>query len=500
MDAPHALVHLMRVMVVTVLAGVAMPLGVFAQDRVPREKTAKHHHYKLIDMGTLGGPGSFSPFPWALDIDSRGLATAEADTSMVDPYAPNCLQSDCLVNHPITWQHGVQTDLGALPGVGNSSIPNWVNDVGDVVGMSNNGVIDPLTGYPEFRAVLWRDGNAIDLGTLGGNVSFANAINDHGVVVGGALNTIPDNDSTAFNWNPFPVATQFRAFMWKDGLMRDLGTLGSGNDAVALFVNDRGQVSGVSFTNATPSPTTGVPTQDPFFWDGGQMVDIGTLGGTSGAANWMNSRGQVVGSSNLAGDQLLHAFLWDEKQGLKDLGTLPGGNYSEAFSVNDAGEVVGWSDSPHGFDAVLWKNGRMIDLGKLPGDCYSEPQSINSRGQIVGNSGPCGEDGNGVLWENGGAPVNLNTLITPASNVTVIFTVAINDRGEIGAHGQLPDGNQHAVLLIPCDENHASVAGCDFAPVESAADAPTIASSATRSGAEVTPRHRAPSTGHLGRF
>jgi hypothetical protein len=125
----------------TILLGVmAIPVQLSAQ-----EIKAKHRHYKLIDVGTLGGPTSFPPNPYALDINSHGLAIAEAETSIPDPNAPNCFQPDCLVNHAITWQNGLQTDLGTLPG-GHGSYPSWSNDQGTVVGWSENGVIDPLTG------------------------------------------------------------------------------------------------------------------------------------------------------------------------------------------------------------------------------------------------------------------------------------------------------------------------------------------------------------------
>ncbi len=76
--------------------------------------------------------------------------------------------------------------------------------------------------------------------------------------------------------------TQMRAVLWQGGQARDLGTLGGG-DAAATFMDDRGQITGQSFTNAIPHAATGgSPTMDPFFWDNGRMIDMGTLGVTYG--------------------------------------------------------------------------------------------------------------------------------------------------------------------------------------------------------------------------
>jgi probable HAF family extracellular repeat protein len=178
----------------------------------------------------------------------------------------------------------------------------------------------------------------------------------------------------------------------------------------------------------------------------------------------MNNRGQVTGVSNLAGDQIHHAFLWDSEEGLKDLGTLKGySSSSQAYWINDAGEIVGESDSQTASHAFVWKEGVMTDLGTVANDACSVALSINSRSQIVGfGSANCSHEDHGFLSENGGPTVDLSTLVLPGSAVSFEWALFINDRGEIAGFGKLPNGDEHAVVLLPCDEDHADLEGCDY--------------------------------------
>jgi probable HAF family extracellular repeat protein len=413
--------------------------------------------YTLIDLGTLGGPqaaiGNEPQFcPAACALTGNGAVVVTADTAVVDPYAPNdnpAFSGDPYVQHTFLWRNGVVTQLDSLgtqPG-SNSSIPDDVNAQGDAVGLSDTGAIDPVLGVAAADAVLWKDGKVTDLGTLGGNESFALSLNNKDQVVGISSNTILDPFSM------FGLGTQTRAFIWQHGVMRDLGTLG-GPDAVAGAINDRGQVAGNAYTNSTPNPVTGVPTTDPFLWEKGKMRDLGTLGGTLGFANDMNSSGEVVGQSNLAGDLANHPFLW--KQGsLIDLGTL-GGATGAANAINDAGGVTGVATtseeiSPPAarqvYEAFLWKHGVMSDLGTTKGDRCSVGYSINNRSQVVGGAGICHGALDAFLWDKG-SMMNLNDLIPPsATHLWLAFN--INDQGDIVAVGHLPNGNQHEYLLVP---------------------------------------------------
>jgi probable HAF family extracellular repeat protein len=326
-----------------------------------------------------------------------------------------------------------------------------------VLGLSETGVVDPLTGIPEQVAVVWKDGQIINLGTLEGGVfSFPNAMNNRGYVTGVAQNTVPDPFSL------LGLGTQSRAFRWHGGALEDLGTLG-GPDSWGASVNEHGQIAGWAYTNNIPNPVTKVPTEHPFSWEDHAMQDLGTLGGTLavvgalqfGAGGSINNRGQIIGTSNLVGDLIHHPFRWTQADGMQDLGTL-GGDNAEAWWINDAGEIVGRADIPgpqHYHHAFLWKNGVMTDLGVPEGQNCSTAIDINAKGQIIIDTGICGGAGGpGVLWEDSVA-YDLNNLIPSNSTFFIGDLNFINDRGEIAATGVLPNGDQHALLLVPCQED-----------------------------------------------
>jgi probable HAF family extracellular repeat protein len=467
---------------------------------------AKHRHYKLIDLGTLGGP-TCGLNEGAPVLNRHGAVTGTSATSIPNPYFPNGnLQVNFgpLVAHGFKWHDGVLTDLGALPHI-NSSLTNCINDSGVVAGQSENGILDPVTGFPEMIAIIWKDGKVINLGTLGGSQSFAACLNDLGQVVGGAQNAIPDQN------NPFGFGQQMHAFLWQNGQMHDLGTLG-GPDSIAFAANDRGQVIGFSYTDDIVNPNTGAPTTAPFLWERGKMVNLGTLGDAFGQALEISNRGQVIGTSNTTGDVESHPFLWDRGQ-LKDLGTL-GGTFGNPTGINDAGEIAGWASLSDDLTihAVSWRNGIMTDLGTLAGDRCSLTGNVNAKGQIVGMSfaregfcfqpDPSITDQRAVLWENG-AIVDLGRLIPSNSPLHPVTAVFINDRGEIVGGGVPPgvpvtelESAGHAFLLMPCDENHPGIEGCDYSPMAVTVafhNSATIISSgpATTAQSRLTPRKNA---------
>jgi probable HAF family extracellular repeat protein len=164
------------------------------------------------------------------------------------------------------------------------------------------------------------------------------------------------------------------------------------------------------------------------------ITDLGTLGGTGSYAKGLNSSGQVVGYSYMAGNQVSHAFLYDGGT-MHDLGTL-GGTNSFASAINDSGQAVGRShiSNDAAEHAFLHDGTTMHDLGTLPGCTRSDANDINAAGHVVGSS--CAA----VLYDG----TTMHELTTPGLGA---IPEAINDHGQVVGQFQVASGLYHAFLL-----------------------------------------------------
>ena len=304
------------------------------------------------------------------------------------------------------------TDLGTLGG--DVSDAQDINDSGQIVGYS-------YTTEGMFHGFLYENGMIIDLGTLGGYHSKANAINNHGQITGHAW-------TSEGNIHPF----------LSDGItMTDLGTLGE-RFSYAYGINDSGSVVGKGRASA------------PFLYDGTEMISLSHLFGDSGSAYDINNHGHIAGyGSNY------HAFLYDGIT-VTDLGTL-GGNVSSAHSINNHGHIVGSSSTSKNLrtHAFLYDGTNMIDLGALRGLYYATANDINDNGQIVGTSEIDGHDEDPVyhafLYNSKEGMLDLNDLISSDNGWTLEGANGINNSGQIVGYGEI-DGEIHAYLLTPIPE------------------------------------------------
>jgi len=257
-----------------------------------------------------------------------------------------------------------------------------------------------------------------DLGTLGGNTSFAEAINASGQIVGRSATS--GGTTHAFLWS----AT--------NGMI-DLAP-SSTRPMGATEINDTGQVAG---DEIMPDGTT-----RGFVWSAasGMMPVAGGPMFVSHVTD-MNSSGQITGTGTRS-DHLQHAFIW--QTGMIDLGTL-GGTQSSGVAINDAGAVAGTSFTSAGVEHAFIKtaSAAMSDLGTL-GGITSYAADINGTAQVTGMSRTADGSMHAFVWAAGAGMVDLGTLGGADSEAT-----AINDAGEVTGFSDTTAGTSHAFVWSP---------------------------------------------------
>ncbi len=179
------------------------------------------------------------------------------------------------------------------------------------------------------------------------------------------------------------------------------------------------------------------------------MIDLGTLGGAVSDAWSINDLGQVVGHSYTDQHDAL-AFLY-ESGTMTNLGTLAGGDWSVARDINESGQVVGQAEDASGqIRAFLYDSETMIDLGTFGGN-ESVAWEINNSGQVVGRADNTSGQRHAFLYDSG-TMIELNDLLPPGSGWDDLQEAnGINNNGQIVGSGYI-DGEYHAYLMTPVPE------------------------------------------------
>ena len=307
---------------------------------------------------------------------------------------------------------GAQTyrvvDLATLA-QGNAAVVHGPNTAGAGVG---GGTLAGMGG--QRRGLLFGAGAARPIpGLTESDDTTVYGLNDTGALVG-ASNT----------------GTAVRAFAGTQaGAARELPPLNGDTSSAAYDINNLGQAVGFS---------SGAGGQRAAMWDAnGTPTALPGVPNTAGTrATGINERGDVAGVASTAAGQ--RPILWPRGQTPTELMLLAGHATGEATAINARGEAVGYSaDASGARRATLWSsNGGIVDLGTLPGGNFSQAFGTNGAGDVVGTS-----NSRAVLWARGSGIQDLNRLIPPSTFV-LTKAVGINSAGTIIATGHdVPPGH-----------------------------------------------------------
>src|SRR5438552_7121476 len=401
---------ILLLIILVALGGAAL---VFAQNAAAQTKAKPQTQYNVSTLASLGGTSSGG--------------NSINDQSWVAGYSRLPDRN----RHATLWRNGALTDLGTLGGPNSSVTWNVKNTAGILVGISQ-------TAAPQLLGESW--------------------------------------SSAAFYSTPNNVGYINLGFVWKQGQMRGLPNFAGGNNGFATGANNLGQAVGWAENGVHDPMCccTQVLQFRPALWTLGPPDQIHELplihGDTSGAATAINENGQIVGISGIC-DQAVgrhtakHAVLW-ENGGVTDIyPDAPAPWWNTPTAINQRGDVVGFAGDPTDVDgnilhAFIWTKDNGIKVlkplrGRTPQHVDSEAYGLNEAGQVVGVSCAANQtDCRAVIWDHGVYPTDLNDPDLKGSYPGFLAIARdINNKGEITGRGLDTTGSLIAYLAVPVDNN-----------------------------------------------
>lgn len=299
-------------------------------------------------------------------------------------------------------------EYASLDDYGASVVVRNINSLREVGGGFKRG-----SGQKIAQAVILTGNGLEDVrNDPGTDFSTTYDLNDRNEVVGAA------NTLTALR--PFR-STRLQSLQMLALLAGDTG--GS-----AYAINNNGEAAGYS---------SGRNGERAVWWTlGGTVHLLRGLPGSNSRALGMNDIGDIVGTATTAQN---HAVAWPNKGQIIDLGTLPGFTSSEAVSISNNQDVVGYAtgtpSAPNFSRAVLWnlRTQTVVDLGALAPGGQSRASDVNDSGQVVG-AATSDHSGRAFIWTADQGMRDLNAL-AGLSGILLTEAISINVHGDIVAIG-----------------------------------------------------------------
>jgi probable HAF family extracellular repeat protein len=304
------------------------------------------------------------------------------------------------------WEFGVLIDTGVTGTV------SAVNDLGDAVGEKTD------AHGSGIGAFLWQSGTLSLLTQL----ASATALNDADQVAGTVL------------YSGSGTSALSEATLYQNGQVTLLGFLNAsvaGAYSSATGINNNGDVVGSSLT------ASGVG--HAFLWKSGVMTDLGVMTqGDNSVALAVNATDQAVGVERSPDNAHSTAVLW-QSGAVSALAQLGNDDYSYASGINDAGLIVGAgqpSGGTSGTEAILWDQGQAISLNSLlpinSGWVLSTADSITNSNEIFGQGS---FDGHAVSYEltlgtSGTAEIGISAQMATILGSAITSPITVIDSSE----------------------------------------------------------------------
>ena len=227
-----------------------------------------------------------------------------------------------------------------------------------------------------------------------------------------------------------------RAFLWRNGVLTELGVPPSATDSFAYAINNKTEITGEC-----------APGRQAYLWGDGKFTLLILPVGWGSVGFDIDDSSRIVGY--MGGNEFTsHAFLWSAGR-VTDLGVIPDGDSAAAFSISANGCIAGFGadyDFPSGQQAraFFYQDGQMINLGLLPSAIWSQAFSTNG----VSTIGTCGLVNDSVAFVfTSGTMRRLDQLQTNP-NLIIQSSRSISIDGSIAAHGRIA-GTHHGIVLRP---------------------------------------------------
>ncbi len=307
--------------------------------------------------------------------DEQVLLPDSTDRQYVPSWQPAPRHSDCIPR---------VKNLGTLPG----------GDSSEVLAMNHHGVIvgGALNSDEVSRAVWWRHGRIHNIGVRGG--AWAADVNEHGTIVG---NFAIDEDTEDASGH---------AFIWRRGHVDRLPGIGGDTEFVRR-INEHGVAVG-----SAQDPDG---REQPVEWRNNRVHELGVPGRfDAGYAMGINDHGDVVGAVYSRTE--FRAWKWNRDGDSDPLDRL--GTFAQPNVIDNAGRAAGISDfgGNPGAYAALWPGGRRVQpLGVFGTADFSFALGTSGRGDFVGEGAYYPSEDGGHVFLRKVTDYSVARTVTPQS-------------------------------------------------------------------------------------